>query len=197
MCSLLMAKGDQCMFVDNSQFPFTALLESHWRQIRQEYIALPQEELCDRPETQIYTKQWQVYGLYWDYQCLIENAIFCPETIKVLGQIPTLVNAGFSILGSGCEIHPHIGDSDEVLRVHLPLTQTTKCGLRIGKEVRNWQIGECLVFDDRVENEAWNLGLEARVVLLMDVERKGCFGLKYLNSSAKDKGLLTGDRGYL
>ncbi|MFM8275542.1 MAG: aspartyl/asparaginyl beta-hydroxylase domain-containing protein, partial [Cyanobium sp.] len=42
------------------------------------------------------------------------------------------------------------------------------CGLRVASEVRSWREGECLVFDDTAEHEAWNRSSRTRVVLLLD-----------------------------
>jgi ornithine lipid ester-linked acyl 2-hydroxylase len=45
--------------------------------------------------------------------------------------------------------------------------------LRVGDEVRAWQGGECLVFDDTTEHEAWNRSNADRLVLLLDFLRPG------------------------
>jgi beta-hydroxylase len=43
--------------------------------------------------------------------------------------------------------------------------------LRVGDEVRNWVEGECLIFDDTIEHEAWNHSNQSRIVLLLDFLR--------------------------
>jgi aspartyl/asparaginyl beta-hydroxylase (cupin superfamily) len=43
----------------------------------------------------------------------------------------------------------------------------------VGLETRSWGEGECLVFDDTVEHEAWNRSAKTRVVLLLDFLRPG------------------------
>eukprot|EP00300_Choanocystis_sp_HF-7_P010667 c17077_g1_i1.p1 GENE.c17077_g1_i1~~c17077_g1_i1.p1 ORF type:complete len:144 (-),score=34.38 c17077_g1_i1:20-451(-) len=43
------------------------------------------------------------------------------------------------------------------------------CGIRVGDEVRPWEEGRLLVFDDCFEHEVWNLSNEERVVLLFDL----------------------------
>ena len=42
------------------------------------------------------------------------------------------------------------------------------CGIRIGDQVRAWEEGKCLVFDDAYEHEVWNRTEEERVLLLVD-----------------------------
>lgn len=42
------------------------------------------------------------------------------------------------------------------------------CGIRIGDQIREWEEGKCLVFDDSYEHEVWNKTGEERVLLLVD-----------------------------
>lgn len=42
------------------------------------------------------------------------------------------------------------------------------CALRVGPETRRWQAGQCIVFDDTTDHEAWNLTDSPRIVLLVD-----------------------------
>jgi len=45
--------------------------------------------------------------------------------------------------------------------------------MRVGPETRSWREGECLIFDDTVEHEAWNRARNTRVDLLFDFLRPG------------------------
>ncbi|WP_041741719.1 aspartyl/asparaginyl beta-hydroxylase domain-containing protein [Collimonas fungivorans] len=156
------------MFFAPSQFAFTQLLSRHWQAILAECLALPGQEFDAWPERQLYNHGWDVYGLYVGQQPLLENCIFCPHTAELLQQVPGLSHAGFSRLAAGAEISPHVGYSDQVLRLHLGLRAGEDCGIRVGAQVRRWIPGECLVFDDTVEHEAWNRGSSERLVLLVD-----------------------------
>ena len=156
------------MFFAPSQFAFTQLLSRHWQAILAECLALPGQEFDAWPERQLYNHGWDVYGLYVGQQPLLENCIFCPHTAELLQQVPGLSHAGFSRLAAGAEISPHVGYSDQVLRLHLGLRAGENCGIRVGAQVRRWIPGECLVFDDTVEHEAWNRGSSERLVLLVD-----------------------------
>ena len=42
------------------------------------------------------------------------------------------------------------------------------CGICIGDQVRAWEEGKCLVFDDAYEHSVWNRTEEERVLLLVD-----------------------------
>ena len=54
---------------------------------------------------------------------------------------------------------------------HLPLVVPPHCGFRVGNEVRAWEVGKLLIFDDTIEHEAWNNSAEDRIVLIFDIWR--------------------------
>ena len=76
-------------------------------------------------------------------------------------------------MAPGSHIAPHHGWVTTVYRAHLGLVVPGKCALRVGDEVRSWQEGEVLVFDDTAEHEAWNHAATARTILLVDFSRPG------------------------
>jgi aspartyl/asparaginyl beta-hydroxylase (cupin superfamily) len=52
------------------------------------------------------------------------------------------------------------------------------CALRVGGETRSWTQGQCFIFDDTVEHEAWNRSDSDRVVLMIDFTKPGtCYSL--------------------
>ncbi|WP_211463536.1 aspartyl/asparaginyl beta-hydroxylase domain-containing protein [Collimonas silvisoli] len=156
------------MFFPRANFSFTQDLERHWQVVLDECLSLPGAEFDAWPEKSIYNRGWDVYGLVLMRQRIMENCIFCPRTVALLQAVPGLVTAGFSRLAPGTEITPHVGYTDQVLRLHLALRSSAQCGIRVGAEVRHWIPGECLIFDDTVEHEAWNRGHADRLVLLVD-----------------------------
>lgn len=164
------------MFYPTDHLPMFALLEKHWRAIRAECMALPHHEFTAWPERALYSHGWDVYGLYANMQMLLENCIFCPFTSSLLASLSGVVNAGFSRMAAGTHIHPHVGYTGTVLRLHLALQANGHCGLRVGQERRNWQEGHCLLFDDTVEHEAWNNSTRDRLVLLVDFARPAVLG---------------------
>ena len=159
------------MFLPCEQLAAASCLRSHWQDIRDECLALAREEFTAWPERAIYTRGWDVYGLYAASHMLMENCVFCPRTATLLRGLEGVVNAGFSRLAAGTRILPHVGYTREVLRMHLGLQVPGDCGIRVGDESRIWQDGRCLLFDDTVEHEAWNHGPGDRLVLLVDLER--------------------------
>jgi len=88
----------------------------------------------------------------------------------------------FSTLGGKSYIKPHTGSMNLRLRLHLPLIvpsntkpdaystkPQTKCGIRVGDQIRSWEEGKVVVLDDSYEHEVWNETGDVRVLLLIDV----------------------------
>jgi hypothetical protein len=100
----------------------------------------------------------------------------CPRTWEAVqaAPLPRIANsptAMFSLLRPGARIVPHTGMLNTRLTCHLPLIVPPKCGFRVGNEVREWQEGKLLIFDDTIEHEAWNESDQDRVVLIFDIWR--------------------------
>ena len=161
------------MFYTADSFPFVKQLEAQWQLILMELQSLPCGQFQAWPETALYNQGWDVFGFYFFGQRLAANCAQCPQTLSILETIPGLTTAGFSCLAPATHIKPHTGYTDSVLRLHLGLLTPPECGLRVGAEVRNWQAGECLIFDDTVEHEAWNYSSQPRVILLLDFMKSG------------------------
>ena len=102
----------------------------------------------------------------------------CPRTWETLlrhAPVPRVPGWGpsvvFSLLKAGAHIGAHTGMYDTRLICHLPLIVPSGCRFRVGDEVREWEQGKLLIFDDTIEHEAWNDGPEDRVVLIFDIWR--------------------------
>jgi aspartyl/asparaginyl beta-hydroxylase (cupin superfamily) len=78
-------------------------------------------------------------------------------------------NVFFSALAPKTRVPPHHGATNARVIAHLPLVVPGECGLRVGFEERCWTEGETLVFDDTIENEAFNDSNELRVVMSFDL----------------------------
>ena len=122
-------------------------------------------------------KDWSVLPLCengWLIPSVIDK---CPATWgavlrsplpRISGWGPTVL---FSLLKGGAHIAPHSGMFNTRLVCHLPLIVPAGCRFRVGNEVREWQEGRLLIFDDTIEHEAWNDSNEDRVVLIFDIWR--------------------------
>jgi ornithine lipid ester-linked acyl 2-hydroxylase len=103
-----------------------------------------------------------------------KNIERCPETNKLLDTIPGLTTAFFSILRPKKRLRRHRGPYKGVLRYHLALKvpeNADRCGIKVGQDVRRWEEGKSLIFDDTHLHEAWNDTDEVRVVLFVDFVR--------------------------
>jgi beta-hydroxylase len=162
------------MFYDTSEYPFTKVLEAAYPTIRREMEALPRSRFKEWYEKDLYTNLWLVYGLYAMGNKLKDNCAACPETVKILEQVPDLKTAGFSMLLPGTHIKPHEGFTKMVLRCHLGLSvpEPETCVLKVNGVEKHWNEGKTLIFDDTMTHEAWNKGSKPRIVLLLDFVNK-------------------------
>ena len=89
-------------------------------------------------------------------------------------EIPGMTTAMFSILSPRKHILDHRGPYKGVLRYHLGLIvpeDAERCRIRVGEDVRHWEEGKSMIFDDTFNHEVWNDTDETRVVLFVDVLR--------------------------
>jgi aspartyl/asparaginyl beta-hydroxylase (cupin superfamily) len=120
----------------------------------------------------------------WSALFLVENGqvaddivALCPETWAAVRRAPLPFisrmgpTAMFSLLRPGARINPHTGVFNTRLVCHLPLIVPAGCGFRVGNQIREWEVGKLLVFDDTIEHEAWNSGGEDRMILIFDIWR--------------------------
>lgn len=161
------------VFIDKTQFEFVARLESAWREIRDECLALPTDVFEPWVQREMYGQGWSVYGLVAFGTRIDAGLRACPRTAAVLADLPRVTTAGFSRMAPGAHIEPHVGWVRTVYRLHMGLVVPPDCALRVGAEVRRWGEGRCLIFDDTVEHEAWNRSDHDRIVLLLDFLRPG------------------------
>lgn len=100
-----------------------------------------------------------------------------PQTWAAVNEAPLqrIPNWGptvmFSLLRAGARIQAHTGQFNTRLTCHLPLIVPPGCRFRVGNEVREWEVGKLLIFDDSVEHEAWNDSEEDRFILIFDIWR--------------------------
>jgi len=178
---------------DNSTFPWVAEVENEWNKIRVELDSVLQrrEELPNfheitsevRPITA--DNHWKTfmlagYGLESDL-----NSQNCPGTTRILKKIPGMKTAFFSILSPQKHIPAHKGPYNGVLRYHLGLIvpePKENCRIRIGNEIKHWEEGKSLIFDDTFNHEVWNDTSGYRAVLFVDFVRPLKFPINILNN---------------
>ena len=188
------SKVGDAAFFETSALPSVRILEDNWRVIRSELDTVL-KNLDNIPNFQdISTDQvsitrddrWKTFFLYGMGYRSEKNCEKCPETTRLVESIPGMTTALFSILTPGKHIPPHRGLYKGLLRVHLGLIipePAEKCRIRVESEVRHWEEGKCMVFDDTFEHEVWNDTDGIRVVLFLDVKRPLSFATRGMNDA--------------
>ncbi len=175
-------------FYDPSLFPWVREVEGEWRLVRAELDRIMPEreklpnfhEILTPVKTITTDTDWKTYWLTAVGVDCSENQRHFPETMRILQKIPGMKNAFFSILSPGKYIPPHRGAYNGILRYHLGLIvpePRENCRIRVAREVRHWEEGKSLIFDDTFNHEVWNETDGVRAILFVDFARplKGAF----------------------
>lgn len=121
------------------------------------------------PEHFLHNGKWNVFGILWKSQ-ILDNSKLVTNTFDIIKPYLSIVeNCGFSIMTPGCEIKPHNGYTNKVLRCHLGLTVPENCGIKVGNAIGSWKEKEVLIFDDTQTHSAWNRSDKPRIILLTDL----------------------------
>jgi len=171
-------ESDVSAFFDPADFPFVPALERRLGEILAELRALAPTDFIESPDSLTTVADgydetgWRMFALFGDDAQLEAHRLRCPATARACAAVPGLVNASFSLFRPGTHLYPHRGERAGVLRCHLPLVVPEgDVALRFGDEQRRWRVGECLIFDDTFEHEAWNRGDGDRIVLIVTFAR--------------------------
>jgi aspartate beta-hydroxylase len=175
-------------FFEPDQFDWTQGLQSFTSTIKTELLALLEDKTRLAPYVNIegdgdkkqwtnlnHSDAWSSFHLFKAAGRIGENCERFPITLKALDHIPLVhikqhaPEVFFSILKPGTHIPPHFGLGNYKLAVHLPLLVPDSCQIRVGHETRGWSEGECLIFDDSFQHEAWNNSEQIRAVLIMEI----------------------------
>ncbi|WP_236697432.1 aspartyl/asparaginyl beta-hydroxylase domain-containing protein [Sphingomonas sp. Leaf357] len=167
--------------LDVREFAWTALLRDNWQVIRDEAVrvalqgeAAPSLATISPDHRSIAEiNKWRSFFL-WGYGFPItDNLERCPNTAKIVEQIPGLNSAFFSILAPGTHIPDHRGVTKGLITCHLGLIvpRDGDVRMRVDARIVRWAEGETLVFDDTYQHEVWNDTAGTRVVLLIQFER--------------------------
>jgi aspartate beta-hydroxylase len=180
----------QRQYFEREEFGWATELEAATTDIGRELAALLDEgadfspyveDSPDRPQRDFHglnnSRAWTALYLWKHGTPVHEMAERCPATTAALAKVP-LSRIGsrtpsvfFSRLEPGAHIPPHTGMLNSRLICHLPLIVPPGCWLRVGNEVREWEEGKLLIFDDSIEHEARNPTDEVRIVLIFDIWR--------------------------
>ena len=186
---------------DTRLFPWTAEIEREWHLVRKELDAvmtfrdqMPSFQDILKEVGAIQSDQnWKTFFLAGIGMDCSENAKRCPETMRLLGKLPGMTTAFFSILSPGKHIPAHRGAWNGILRFHLGLMVPQpheRVKIRIGNDYYSWREGEALIFDDTFNHEVWNDTAGYRVVLFVDFARPLVQPFHWLNERFINLGAL-------
>ncbi len=180
----------QIQFYERDAFPWLGEVEAATDEIREELVELLKTEQgfdpyvaneANRPGGDFHglndNPDWSALHLYEKGVPHAENVARAPRTFAAMQSAPLCHCAQrtpsvmFSLLRAGTRIPAHNGMLNTRLICHLPLIVPPGCGFRVGNEVREWEVGKTLIFDDSIEHEAWNDSTEDRTILLFDIWR--------------------------
>jgi ornithine lipid ester-linked acyl 2-hydroxylase len=173
--------GDATFFPPE-RFPWVEHIEQNWTTIREELLsvledrdALPNFQDISKDQIEITDDdRWKTLFLFGYGFTAKLGVEMCPRTAALMREIPGMTTAMFSILSPRKHILDHRGPYKGVLRYHLGLIvprDKEACRIRVGEDIRHWEEGKSLIFDDTFNHEVWNDTDETRVVLFVDVLR--------------------------
>ncbi|MGF1670257.1 MAG: aspartyl/asparaginyl beta-hydroxylase domain-containing protein, partial [Balneolaceae bacterium] len=146
-------------FLDPYQFDWVENLENNWEKIRAEVDEILKQkeyipsfhEISKDQKSITQDNKWKTYFLYGFGYKAEKNCQRCPETTKLIEQIPGMKTAFFSILAPGKHIPAHRGVYNGVIRCHLGLKvpePKEKCRIRVEDQFAHWEEGKTIMFDD-------------------------------------------------
>lgn len=182
---LLTEKRAAPAIMDLSKFPELAAIQDNWQSIQKEAIALLQQDYFNKinnPTTAahydvgfrtFYKYGWRKFYLKWYGYTHTSAQELCPETVRILSQIPTLNGAMFSILPPNSQLTRHLDPVACSLRYHLGLRtpNSDSCFISVDGQTYSWRDGAALLFDETFIHYVRNDTDEHRLILMCDIER--------------------------
>jgi aspartyl/asparaginyl beta-hydroxylase (cupin superfamily) len=175
----------QVQYYDTAQFAWLEALEQAAGTIHGELVELLNEPALFAPEAAAGEAGGMPAGAGEVLTCHLMKggapmatvAQRCTATLAAIAGAPLdyvtgrAPSAAFQLLRPGERMVPRTGLFNTRLTCWLPLMAPARCVLRVGNELREWQAGKALVFDDSIEHEAWNDSPELGAVLQFNLWR--------------------------
>ncbi|KAM9387656.1 aspartyl/asparaginyl beta-hydroxylase [Phaethornis superciliosus] len=153
-------------------------LEKNWKVIRDEGLAvMDKKRSLFLPEDENLREKgdWSQFTL-WQQGRKNENACkSVPKTCALLERFPEATGCRrgqikYSIMHPGTHVWPHTGPTNCRLRMHLGLVIPKEgCKIRCAQDIRTWEEGKVLIFDDSFEHEVWQDAETYRLIFIVDV----------------------------
>lgn len=163
--------------IENTEIIYQEFLQFIQKQKMESHFNIT---MVEKPNT------WKVRSLrVWSVE-MYQYQKFFPKTMQLLSNIDNVINVGFNLLEPHSKIKEHQGDTNAIIRCHLPLEvpqENEKCFLVVKNEKKHWKKGEVLAFTDAYTHYAENSTNERRIILLFDILRPEFAHQKYAISA--------------
>jgi beta-hydroxylase len=176
----LFSKVPTTPYISVTQFPELQAITDAWEMIREEAINLREQERIaasknnnDAGFNSFFKTGWKRFYLKWYDAEHVSADKYCPKTVALLREIPSVKAAMFAELPPGGKLNPHRDPFAGSLRYHLGLATPNQdeCYINVDGVPYSWRDGECVMFDETYVHEAYNKTQEDRIILFCDVER--------------------------
>lgn len=170
-------------------------IQNNWGVIREEVVNLYRQryfELTKKPGSQafydigfrtFFKYGWSRFYLKWYGYTHDSAKKLCPNTVRILEQIPSVNGAMFSILPVNGQLTRHLDPLACSLRYHLGLDtpNSDDCFINVDGVSYSWRNGKALLFDETYPHYARNDSDQYRLILMCDVERPMNFLGRFIN----------------
>jgi aspartate beta-hydroxylase len=180
-------------------FPDASRFVAAWPAIRDEALAvsrdlarIPRFHEIMREQASISAndaRDWRMFIMQAYGVRFARNLDRCPTLAALIAAAPDVLSASFSFLAPGKHIPAHRGPFRGVLRGYLVLSMPKRADgsaaavLKIDQQEYRLDDGQFLLWDDTFEHEVWNDSDAVRIVLLLDIRRRGLSrGLTWLSA---------------
>ena len=181
--------------IDLDNFHELDAIQNNWETIREEVLGLYRQhyfEQTKKPESQasydigfrtFFKYGWSKFYLTWYGYTHGSAQKLCPNTVRILEQIPSVNGAMFAILPVGGQLTRHLDPIACSLRYHLGLDtpNSDDCFINIDEVSYSWRNGQAMLFDETYPHYARNDSDQCRLILMCDVERPMNFIGRFIN----------------
>jgi beta-hydroxylase len=167
-------------YLERRDFPELDLLRDNWQVIRDEALRLFDEGYIraalhnnEAGFGSFFKKGWKRFYLTWYDGALPSAQQLCPQTVALIGRIPCIKGAMFTLLPGSSHLNPHRDPFAGSLRYHLGLStpNSTACSIYVDGQPYAWRDGEDVMFDETYVHWVKNDTETTRVILFCDIER--------------------------
>lgn len=159
---------------DPSCFPIVEALEQNFAQIREEARAIGGDAFRSENEPIDRVGAWNVYFFHERGRRKIGHCLRCPTIARIMDEYDPMCTMAGGVFLSKMDPHTrvaaHLGPTNMRVRCHFGLrVPEGDCAIRCGDEVLRWKEGKCIVINDALDHEVWNLTPHERLILIVDL----------------------------